>query len=124
MKQAAERAEALEADFETNLGDRKIAGGEQVLRFFETLLGQILMGSFVEGFGEQSQEMIRREKRLGRDLIQIERQIEAFIYICASKTQALVNIVGRFTQPERRSEPRPDVQKLGVIHVDLISPPQ
>jgi len=123
MKQAAERAEALEADFETNLGDGKVAGGEQVLRFFETLLGQILMGSFVEGFGEQSQKMIRREKCLSRDLIQIERQIEAFIDIRASEAQAMVNVAGRFTQPERRSEPRADVQKLGVIHVDLISPP-
>lgn len=52
MKEAAERAEALKSDFETDVRYAQIVFAEQFLRFLDATMDEVLMRSLVEGLPE------------------------------------------------------------------------
>ena len=58
VKQAAEGAQALEAHFETHIGDREAAGRKQFFSFFDTPFGQVLMWGALERSSKEPQKMI------------------------------------------------------------------
>ena len=52
MKKRAERAEALKADFETDVRYSQVVFTEQFLRFLNATVDEVLMRSLVEGLPE------------------------------------------------------------------------
>jgi hypothetical protein len=79
VKQAAERTQTLEADFEADVGHRQPAGRQQLLRLLDSTLGEVLMGSLVKCLAEEPQEVKPRQARLAGDLVQIKRKVIALI---------------------------------------------
>lgn len=61
VKERAERAEALKADFETDVCHAQFVFTEQLLRFFNATMDEVLMRSLVESLPEQPQEVITRK---------------------------------------------------------------
>ena len=64
MKERAERAETLKPDFEAHVRYAQIVCTEQLLRFLDATVNEVLMRSLVEGLPEQSQEVVTREAGL------------------------------------------------------------
>ena len=52
MKESAERTEALEADFKTNIRYAQVVFTQQLLRFFNATMNEVLMRSLVESLPE------------------------------------------------------------------------
>src|SRR5262245_26597128 len=77
MKQRAERAEALEADRETDFGHAQLAGGQQRLGLLDPPVYQILMRRLIERLLEQTDEVVAREAGLAGDALQVERLVVA-----------------------------------------------
>jgi len=92
VKEAAERAQALEADLEADIRNRQTARREQLFGSFNTPLRQILMGRLLESLSEQSDKMVARETCFARNLIHIKRQIIAVVHKFAGAAQSAINI--------------------------------
>ncbi len=63
-EERAERSEAFEADFETDISDAQAAPSQQFLGFLDPFLNQVLMWRRVERIAKEAQEMIPRHARL------------------------------------------------------------
>ena len=79
MKERAERTEALKADFEADVRYAQIVFAEQLLRFLDATMNEVLMRSLVESLPEQSQEVVTREAGLFGNLIETQRMVEAVV---------------------------------------------
>jgi len=75
MKKRAERSEALEANLETDVCYTKIVFTEQLLRFFDATMNEVLMRSLIESLPEQSQEVVTRKAGLFGNLIETQRMV-------------------------------------------------
>lgn len=89
MKEATERSEALKAYFEADVSDAKIVGAQQLFRFLDASLDQVLMRSLVECLSKQTKEMITRETSLFGNLIETQRMVVAMIDKLACPPQPL-----------------------------------
>jgi len=79
MKERAERAETLKADFETDIRYAQIVFAEQFLRFLNATMNEVLMRSLVERLPEQSQEVVTRKAGLFGNLIETQRMVVTVI---------------------------------------------
>jgi hypothetical protein len=80
MKQAAERTEALEPNFETDIGYRKLTISKHLFGLRYPPLCQILMWCSIERLSEEPEEVISRQTCFARDLIEIEGEMVAVIH--------------------------------------------
>jgi len=78
-KECAERSQTLKSNFETNVRHAQLITAEQLFRFLDATLDQILVWSFVECLPEQAQEVITRETSLFGNLVQAQRMVVAVI---------------------------------------------
>jgi len=92
MKKGAEGTQALEADLETDIGDRELARRKQLLRPLDSPLGEILMRGSVEDLPEEPQEVITRQARLARDLVQVEGKVIAVVDELAGPREPAIGI--------------------------------
>jgi len=79
MKERAERAETLKADFETDIRYAQIVFAEQLLRFLNATMNEVLMRSLVERLPEQSQKVVTRKAGLFGNLIETQRMVVTMI---------------------------------------------
>lgn len=61
MKERAERAKALKADFKTNVCDAQAAPGQQLFGALDTLFHQVLVRRPFEDSLEESYEVVARK---------------------------------------------------------------
>ena len=78
-KQRTERSQTLKSNFEANIRHAQLVAAEQLFRFLDTTLDQILVWSLVECLPEETQEVITRETSLLGDLVQAQRMVVAII---------------------------------------------
>ena len=71
-EQCAKGSEAFKSDFKTYVGNRKRSGSKQFFRIVYSPLGQVLMGSPIEGLSEEPQEVIAREAGFLGDPLKVE----------------------------------------------------
>ena len=57
-KERAERTQTLKPNFKTNIRHAQLIAPEQLFRFLDATLDQILVRSFIERLPEQAQEVI------------------------------------------------------------------
>src|SRR5207244_7756058 len=69
---AAERPEAREPDREAHFGDREVRRAQQVLRAFDAALRHVLHRRDAVGRAEQSEEVVLRQARDLRELVEAE----------------------------------------------------
>ena len=79
MKERAERAEALKADFETHVRYTQIVFAEQFLRFLNATVNEVLMRSLIESLPEQSQKVVTRKAGLFGNLAEAQRMVVTVI---------------------------------------------
>ncbi|HJS23189.1 MAG TPA: hypothetical protein VJ751_02380 [Pyrinomonadaceae bacterium] len=79
VKQSAERSETLEADFETDIGYAQLVIAQQLFRFLDPTLDEVLVRSFIERLAKQTKKVIAGEASLLRNLIQAQRMVVAVI---------------------------------------------
>ena len=79
MKESAERTETLKADFETNIGHAQVVFTEQLLRFLDATMNEVLMRSLIERLPEQSQEVVTRKASLFGNLVETQRMVVTVI---------------------------------------------
>ena len=94
VEKCAERAKTLEANLEADIGDGQSARGEQLLGSLYASIPEVLMWSLVERSPEEPEKMKPREASFARDLIEIERQVIAFVYEPPSTRQPSVRVGG------------------------------
>lgn len=58
VKESAEGAETLKPDFEAHISHAKFVAAQQLFRFFDATLDEVLMRCLVEGLPEQPEEVI------------------------------------------------------------------
>jgi hypothetical protein len=104
VKESAKGSQTLKADFKTDIGNSQVIGEQQFFCLFDAAFDQILVWRLVEGLAKQSQEMITRETRLARNLIETERMIETMVDIFARPTQALIDFGSQRVHFEVRLE--------------------
>ncbi len=63
-EESAKRAETLKPDFEAHISHAKLVVTEQLFRFFDTALDQVLVRRLVECFSKQPEEVITRKTSL------------------------------------------------------------
>ena len=78
-KQRTERSQTLKSHLEANIRHAQLVAAEQLFRFLDTTLDQILVWSLVECLPEETQEVITRETSLFGNLIQAQRMVVAVI---------------------------------------------
>ena len=69
VEERAERAQALEADFETNVGHADTADAEQLFGLLDSSLDQVLAWGRVEGLAKRAQKVITRQAGLSGNLV-------------------------------------------------------
>ena len=79
MKEGAERAEALEANFETDIRYAQVVFTEKLLRFLNATMDEVLMRSLVESLTKQSQKVVTRKAGLFGNLIETQRMVVTVI---------------------------------------------
>ena len=94
MEQAAERAETLEADFETNVSYGKATRRQQLFRLLYAPLSEVLMRSLVERAAKESQEVIPRQACFAGDLFEVQRQMVTLVDEPPGADESLVGIRG------------------------------
>jgi len=92
VKQAAERSETLEPDFEADIGHRQSARREQLFRFLNPSLSQILMRSLIECPPEESQKVKAGKTGFTGYLIEIQRLVIALVDELASADQPPISV--------------------------------
>lgn len=78
-KERAERTQTLKSNLETNVRYAQLITAEQLFRFLDATLDQILVRSFVKCLPEETQEVITRETSLFGNLVQAQRMVVAVI---------------------------------------------
>jgi len=78
-KERAERTQTLKPNFKTNIRHAQLIATEQLLRFLDATLDQILVRSLIERLPEETQEMITRETGLFGNLVQTQRMVVTVI---------------------------------------------
>jgi hypothetical protein len=94
VEKRAERAKTLEANLEADIGDGQSARGEQLLGSLYASIPEVLMWGLVERSPEEPEKVKPREASFARDLIEIERQVIAFVYEPPSTRQPSVRVGG------------------------------
>jgi len=79
MKEGAERAEALEANLETDVSYAQVVFTEKFLRFLNATMDEVLMRSLVESLTKQSQKVVTRKAGLFGNLIETQRMVVTVI---------------------------------------------
>src|SRR2546421_9537841 len=79
VKQRAERPNALKADFETNISHAEAVDAQQLFRFVDAPLDQVLARRRIKRLAKQPQKMIARQTGLPGNLSEIERLIVTFV---------------------------------------------
>ena len=79
MKERAERTEALKSDFKTHIRHAQIVFTEQLLRFLNATMDEVLMRSLIESLPKQAQEVITRKAGLFGNLIETQRMVVTVI---------------------------------------------
>jgi len=103
MKESAEGAETLKADFETDIGHPQLVVAEQLFRFLDATLDEVLVRGLVERLPKQTQKVIARETSLLRDLIQTQRMVVAVIDKVTRTTKPLKCFEIRFDSSNHES---------------------
>ena len=78
-KERAERSQTLKSHFETNIRHTQLITTEQLFRFLNATLDQILVWSLIERLPEETQEVITRETGLFGNLVQTQRMVVTVI---------------------------------------------
>ena len=79
MEERAERTETLKSDFKTDIRHAQIVFTEQLLRFLDATMNEVLMRSLIESLPEQAQEVITRKAGLFGNLIETQRMVVTVI---------------------------------------------
>ena len=88
-KECAERTQTLKSNLETNVRYAQLITAEQLFRFLDATLDQILVRSFVKCLPKQAQEVITRETSLFGNLVQAQRMVVAVIDKITRSTKPL-----------------------------------
>ena len=91
-KQGAERAEALETYFKADIGDRHPSVSQQLFSLFDSAIDQVLVWSGRKFFAEETQEVVARQTRLLRNLIEVERLVKILVDKGARAPKPLVHL--------------------------------
>ena len=91
-KQCAERAEALETYFKADISDRHTSVSQQLFGLFDSAIDQVLMWSGRKFFAEETQEMVARQTRLLRNLVEVERFVKILVDEGARAPKPLVHL--------------------------------
>ena len=92
MEQAAERTEALEPHFETDVGHAELCAAQQLFCLFNASFDQVLVRRFSEGLPEQAQKVITREARFTGNLVEVERTVITDVDKVPGPAEALINV--------------------------------
>jgi len=92
MKQSAERAKTLKADFKTNVSHSRFVGNQQFLGTFNSSRDQILVRGLIKCLTKQSEKVITRKTRATGDLFEIERPVITEIDKVSRARETLKNI--------------------------------
>lgn len=79
-EQSAERAEALEAHFEADFGDRRTRRPQQQFGLLDPALYQILVRCLFIDVTEHADEVIHGESGRARQLIKADSRVKALVY--------------------------------------------
>jgi hypothetical protein len=101
VKQAAERSQALEPNFETDIRNPQVSGAQQFLGLFDAALNQILMWRFVKCLPEKPKKMVARKTGMTGHLIKIQGEIVAEVDKLAGAAKPVVDVRGSELQAVR-----------------------
>jgi len=111
-KQGAEGSQTLKANFEANVSHAQIVTAEQLFRFRDPTLDEVLMRGLVVGLPEKTKEVITGKAGLFGNLIEAQRMVVAVVdklarsaqpfervHVCfdSSNHRRVVSIKDRFT---------------------------
>lgn len=78
-KQCAKGSQALKSDFKADVSDTAFVAAEQLFRFRDTPLDEVLVRSLVVGLPEKTKEVITGETCLFGNLIEAQRMVVAVV---------------------------------------------
>jgi len=78
-KERAERTQTLKPNLKTNIRDAQLIAPEQLFRFLDATLDQILVRGLIERLPEEAQEVVTRKAGLLGNLVQAQRMVVTVI---------------------------------------------
>jgi hypothetical protein len=94
-KQRAERTEALKAYFKADISDRHPSVSQQLFGLFDSAIDQVLVWGGRKFFAEEAEEVIARQTRLLRNVIEVERLVKILVDKGARAPKPLVDLASR-----------------------------